>query len=67
MYSYSFDSQKDLLKIDMILLPDNILSLTDKMTMSSSVEAGVPFLDHRLIELLSLKMMTNFMEIKFKF
>ncbi len=50
--SLSFNSQKDLLKIDLTnYLPDNVLNLTDKMTMASSVEGRVPFLDHRLIEM----------------
>lgn len=31
-------------------LVDNILSLTDKCTMASSVEGRVPLLDHRLVE-----------------
>ena len=33
-------------------LPDNILLSFDKMTMLNSVEGRVPFLDHRIIELL---------------
>ena len=32
-------------------LPDSLLMLTDKMTMATSLEARVPFLDHELIEL----------------
>jgi asparagine synthase (glutamine-hydrolysing) len=32
-------------------LPDDLLLLTDKMTMATSVECRVPFLDHRLVEL----------------
>lgn len=32
-------------------LVDDILALTDKMTMGASVEARVPFLDHRLAEI----------------
>ena len=32
-------------------LTSNVLSLTDKATMASSVEARVPFLDHRIVEL----------------
>jgi len=33
-------------------LPDNILNKQDRMTMASSIEGRVPFLDHRLIEFL---------------
>ena len=39
------------MKIDLEnYLPENILSITDKATMASSIECRVPFLDHRLVE-----------------
>lgn len=34
-----------------LYLQDDILILTDKMTMAASIECRVPFLDHRLVEL----------------
>ncbi len=34
-----------------ISLPDNLLMKVDKMTMAHAVEARVPFLDHKLVEL----------------
>lgn len=32
-------------------LPDDLLALTDKMTMASSIECRAPFMDHELVEL----------------
>ena len=32
-------------------LPDDLLMLTDKMTMAASLECRVPLLDHELVEL----------------
>ncbi|MGP9801166.1 asparagine synthase (glutamine-hydrolyzing) [Rheinheimera sp. NSM] len=32
-------------------LPDDLLLLTDKMTMATSLECRVPFLDHKMVEL----------------
>jgi len=34
-------------------LPDDLLTLTDKMSMAHSLEVRVPFLDHQLIEFLA--------------
>ncbi|HEX7959559.1 MAG TPA: asparagine synthase (glutamine-hydrolyzing) [Terriglobales bacterium] len=34
-------------------LPDDLLALTDKMTMAASIECRAPFMDHELIELTS--------------
>jgi asparagine synthase (glutamine-hydrolysing) len=54
----SFDMQREqdpivrMMHLDMqTSLPDSLLMLTDKMTMATSLEARVPFLDHELIEL----------------
>lgn len=34
-------------------LPEQLLMLTDKMTMATSIEARVPYLDHRLVEFMA--------------
>jgi asparagine synthase (glutamine-hydrolysing) len=50
--SPSEDPLQRLLSVDLqTQLPDDLLLLTDKMTMASSLECRVPFLDHELVEL----------------
>ena len=55
-----FDARRDNSSLRRILyfdqtswLPDNLLERGDRMTMAASVEARVPFLDHRLAEYVS--------------
>jgi len=46
------DYARRLMEVDLeTQLPDDLLLLTDKMTMAASLECRVPFLDHRLVEL----------------
>lgn len=46
------DALNRLLEVDLLTqLPDDLLMLTDKMTMATSLECRVPLLDHRLVEL----------------
>jgi asparagine synthase (glutamine-hydrolysing) len=57
---FKFNSLSDRLNIDLLnYLPDNILSLTDKMSMACSIEVRTPFLDHRLIEMVQAKNSVN--------
>jgi len=45
------DGVRDKMRLDLDhYLPENVLSLTDKATMATSVEGRVPLLDHRLVE-----------------
>jgi asparagine synthase (glutamine-hydrolysing) len=55
-----FDAHPDLSPLRRILyfdqtswLPDNLLERGDRMTMAASIEARVPFLDHKLVEFVS--------------
>ncbi len=46
------DSLNRMLAVDAeTMLPDDLLMLTDKMTMATSLECRVPLLDHELVEL----------------
>jgi len=46
------DPIKRMFQVDLLTqLPDDLLMLTDKMTMATSLECRVPFLDHELVEL----------------
>jgi asparagine synthase (glutamine-hydrolysing) len=45
------DPVHDLMYLDFkAWLPDDVLARTDRMSMAASIEARVPFLDHRLVE-----------------
>jgi asparagine synthase (glutamine-hydrolysing) len=48
------DSTNQLMYVDMkTSLPDDLLALTDKMTMAASIECRAPLVDHELVELTS--------------
>jgi asparagine synthase (glutamine-hydrolysing) len=48
------DSLNQLMYVDIkTSLPDDLLALTDKMTMAASIECRAPFVDHELVELTS--------------
>ena len=57
-FEHKWKNNKDIDSINAIMLndiefylQDNILFLTDKMTMATSIECRVPLLDHRIVEL----------------
>ena len=48
------DSLNQIIYVDLkTSLPDDLLLLTDKMTMAASIECRAPFVDHELVELAS--------------
>ncbi len=48
------DSLDQIIYVDLkTSLPDDLLLLTDKMTMAASIECRAPFIDHELVELTS--------------
>ncbi len=48
----SGDGLRRMFEVDLLTqLPDDLLMLTDKMTMAASLECRVPLLDHELVEL----------------
>lgn len=56
----SSDAITELMKVDLLTqLPDDLLLLTDRMTMASSIECRVPLLDQALVDL-GLEMPSSF-------